>query len=185
MSPLVLPAPLWRRLAALVYDGLLYVALLLGGIVLSTPFIAAFVASDAKTPLQNFTILPLYALVIALGFFGWSWTHGGQTLGMRVWRLQLRRLDGVAIRWPIAALRLIVVFALVSGMLALGLYLGAALPRGKARVAQGLLSLPWALMLYYIPCLLSERGRSLGDLAAGTEMVMLPVADKISSPIES
>ena len=105
MSDLILPAPIWRRLAALVYDGLLYVALLMAGLVLATPLVAFWVAKDATTPLHNFAVLQVYGYVIGLLFFGWSWARGGQTLGMRVWRLQVRRLDGSGLRWPIAALR--------------------------------------------------------------------------------
>jgi len=39
-------------------------------------------------------------------YFGWSWTHGGQTLGMRAWRLVLAGEAGPgAIGWRQAGLR--------------------------------------------------------------------------------
>jgi hypothetical protein len=38
-------------------------------------------------------------------FYGWFWTHGGQTLGMRTWRLRLVRADGGPITWHITAIR--------------------------------------------------------------------------------
>ncbi len=162
MPDLTLPAPIWRRLAALVYDGLLYLSLLMAGLVLATPVVAFFVAEDARTPLHNFAVLQLYGFVIGLLFFGWSWARGGQTLGMRVWRLQLRRLDGSGLRWPIAALRFTAGMLLCVGALWLGKHLGAA--------AYG------AALLNFVPCLLTTRGRALNDLAAGTEMVVLPRA---------
>jgi uncharacterized RDD family membrane protein YckC len=31
----------------------------------------------------------LYLLCIAFAILGWFWVHGGQTLGMRAWRLRL------------------------------------------------------------------------------------------------
>ena len=31
-----------------------------------------------------------YLLALSFLYFGWFWTHGGQTLGMRAWRLRLQ-----------------------------------------------------------------------------------------------
>lgn len=171
MSDLILPAPIWRRLAALVYDGLLYVALLMAGLVLATPLVAFWVAKDATTPLHNFAVLQVYGYVIGLLFFGWSWARGGQTLGMRVWRLQVRRLDGSGLRWPIAALRFTAGMAACVAALWLGKHFGP--------VAYG------AALLNFVPSLLSERGRAFNDFAAGTEVVVLPRPVAASSPDES
>lgn len=160
MTDLVLPAPLWRRLVALAYDGLLYVALLMAGLVLAIPFVAFLVADDARTPLHNYVILQAYGFVVGAGFFGWSWTRGGQTLGMRVWRLQVRRLDGAPLRWPVAILR----FAAGLVPVLAGLWLG----KQFGPTAYG------AALLGYLPCLLSSRGQAFNDLIAGTEVVELP-----------
>lgn len=160
MTDLVLPAPLWRRLVALAYDGLLYVALLMAGLVLAIPFVAFVVADDARTPLHNYVILQAYGFVVGAGFFGWSWTRGGQTLGMRVWRLQVRRLDGAPLRWPVAILR----FAAGLVPVLAGLWLG----KQFGPTAYG------AALLGYLPCLLSSRGQAFNDLIAGTEVVELP-----------
>lgn len=159
MTDLVLPAPLWRRLVALAYDGLLYVALLMAGLVLAIPFVAFLVADDARTPLHNYVILQAYGFVVGAGFFGWSWTRGGQTLGMRVWRLQVRRLDGAPLRWPVAILR----FAAGLVPVLAGLWLG----KQFGPTAYG------AALLGYLPCLLSSRGQAFNDLIAGTEVVEL------------
>ncbi len=36
-----------------------------------------------------------YLVALSFLYFGWFWTHGGQTVGMRAWRLRLRvRGDG-------------------------------------------------------------------------------------------
>ncbi len=82
------PASLFRRLAALVYDGLLLVAILLvatGAAVLITRGRAI----GAHNPL--FTT---YLFVVSFLFFAWFWLHGGQTAGMRAWRIRLQRPDG-------------------------------------------------------------------------------------------
>jgi len=171
MTDSMLPAPIWRRLAALAYDGMLFLALLMAGLVLAIPFVAYFVAEDARTPLHNYAVLQGYGYFIGLAFFGWSWTRGGQTLGMRVWRVQVRRLDGAPLHWPVAVLRYSVGLAVIVGALWLGQRFGAP--------AYG------AALLAYVPCLLSSRGQALGDLVASTEVVSLPRPAKagVSSPV--
>lgn len=45
-------------------------------------------------------------LLLATGlFFTWFWTHGGQTLGMRAWRMKVVAVDGKAVTWPQALRR--------------------------------------------------------------------------------
>ncbi len=44
-------------------------------------------------------------LVVTLAFYGWFWTHGGQTLGLRAWRLRVERCDGRPLSWRDAAIR--------------------------------------------------------------------------------
>ena len=44
-------------------------------------------------------------VAICFAFFGWFWTHGGQTLGMRAWKLRLERDDGGAPQWRDAGRR--------------------------------------------------------------------------------
>jgi uncharacterized RDD family membrane protein YckC len=33
-------------------------------------------------------------ILMSLTFFCWFWTHGGQTLGMRAWKIRLEKADG-------------------------------------------------------------------------------------------
>jgi len=35
-----------------------------------------------------------YLFLICFLFYAWFWRHGGQTLGMRAWRLRVQRFDG-------------------------------------------------------------------------------------------
>lgn len=80
---------LMRRIAAMLYDGLLILALLF----MSTlPFIAAE-GGEPVEPSENI----LYQFVLAIviyGFFVGFWTRSGRTLGMQSWRLQLETMDG-------------------------------------------------------------------------------------------
>lgn len=40
-------------------------------------------------------------------FYGWFWTHGGQTLGMSAWKIRVIGKNGHAITWRQAFIRLI------------------------------------------------------------------------------
>lgn len=106
MTELTRPAPLWRRFAALIYDGLLLVGLALAGTLLLLLFLRLFGMQQAPVALQR-----AWMLCIGFGFFGWSWTHGGRTPGMLAWKLQVRREDGSPVRWPIALLRYVAAIA--------------------------------------------------------------------------
>lgn len=95
----LVPAPLWRRTAAAFYDGLLLLGLWMATLLLSLPLRSLFGMAPGSAGLRGLLF------VVGLGFFGWFWTRGGQTLGMRSWRLQVRRRGGGALRWPPAILR--------------------------------------------------------------------------------
>jgi len=99
MSALVLPAPLWRRLAAAAYDALLIAALWMAVATVDT-----IVREVAGLPPQV-RVLQAALLLSTMLFFGWFWTHGGQTVGMRAWRLQVRRADGRPVGWVNAVAR--------------------------------------------------------------------------------
>jgi uncharacterized RDD family membrane protein YckC len=78
-----------RRVAAMLYDGLLILALLF---LATLPFIAL---RDGEPVEANENLL--YRLVLCLviyGFFVGFWTRSGRTLGMQSWRLQLETMDG-------------------------------------------------------------------------------------------
>lgn len=90
---------LFRRIAASVYDGLL----LLGVVFIATAVILPFNAGVAFTATQYF--YPFYILLVSFIFFGWFWTHGGQTLGLRAWKISVQTLDHQNITWKQAALR--------------------------------------------------------------------------------
>lgn len=51
-----------------------------------------------------------YLLAVVGFFFVWFWSHGGQTLGMRAWRLKIQRMDGTTISMMQAVIRLFTAF---------------------------------------------------------------------------
>jgi uncharacterized RDD family membrane protein YckC len=94
-------AGLWRRLAAGFYDGLLLLSVwfVLGFVVaviesaLNPPDMQGVIRPLVPDDIAPFVTLPVLWLVSAL-FYGWFWWHGGQTLGMKTWRLRLVTADG-------------------------------------------------------------------------------------------
>lgn len=83
------PPGLLRRLAALLYDSLLVTALLM---LATVPYV--MLASDATASHWVRVLFQTYLLAVMLAFFSWFWLHGGQTLGMRAWRLRVVSRDG-------------------------------------------------------------------------------------------
>jgi len=93
------PAPLLRRLAAFCYD-----LLLLVGVIVC--FTLAVLAIRVGKPVPPGTAwFPLSLLAITAAFFCGFWTHGGQTVGMRTWRIRVVRDDGGALGWRAAIAR--------------------------------------------------------------------------------
>ena len=76
-----------RRLAAIHYDGLLLMAVSIayGLVYIGLNKLLFGAAEDRATGLA----FQLGWLLTLLGFFHYFWTRGGQTTGMRAWRLQL------------------------------------------------------------------------------------------------
>lgn len=88
-----------KRLAAAMYDSVLLLGLLFAG-----SFVALIFTSGAAVHPHN----PWYnAYLWCLGwlFFSGFWCHGGQTLGLRAWRLQVVDVHGQPLSWPRATLR--------------------------------------------------------------------------------
>ena len=93
-------AGLSRRLAAATYDWLLVLALMM---VLSVPLIALIDAPISSGTLGYQVLL----IAIAAVFFASFWHFGGQTLGMRAWRLRLVANESVKVGWSATLVRFI------------------------------------------------------------------------------
>jgi uncharacterized RDD family membrane protein YckC len=84
---------LLRRLAVICYDSLLLFAVLFAATVLVLPLNGgeAFASHD--------TIYSAYLLAVGFFYFGWFWTHGGQTVGMRAWGVRLVGRNATRVMW--------------------------------------------------------------------------------------
>jgi uncharacterized RDD family membrane protein YckC len=132
-------AGLLRRVAAAIYDTLLVTAVLM----LVTLVLLALRGGEPISP-GNL----LYQIVLVgttAGFFIGFWVHGGQTLGMRAWRLRVEQRSGESMTWKISALRFV---AAILSMAPLGL------------------GLFWLI--------LDPEGLSWHDRIAGTRVVAVP-----------
>ena len=104
------PAGLARRLGALFYDALIVAAILLvatifwtaAGVTLGHPWYRVYVA---------------FVYLCTFGYFGWCWIHGGQTVGMKVWKIRLIGDDARSFGWTGAMTRSV---AAVLSIAALG-----------------------------------------------------------------
>ncbi|CAM3349333.1 RDD family protein [Halomonas lysinitropha] len=142
------PAGLGRRLGAMLYDGLLVLAI---WIVMASAHLAVVrlllevPAEAVGAGLAQVITLRLVMAISAFAFFAFFWTRGGMTLGMQAWRLRVQTRDGCSI----------------TGLQALQRFLVA----GISLAAFG---------LGYLWILVDAEKRSWPDIASGSRVVVLP-----------
>jgi uncharacterized RDD family membrane protein YckC len=142
--PAVERAGLLRRLGAMLYDGLLLLAVLMVATALFLPLTGGEAVDPARNPVLEWVYRAVLLLLI-VGFFGFFWTRRGQTLGMASWRLRVEREDGGLLTWT-DTLR---------------------------RLGWGLLSLlPCGLGFVWV--LVDPQQRAWHDRLSGTRVVVLP-----------
>lgn len=102
MNDQSVPASLWPRLLAGIYD-----LLPLLGLWFFAGAIALALSGGTLEAHQDLRKLLTQAFVLAFtaAYFTISWARGGQTIGMRAWRLRVTRADGTRVGWPRALLR--------------------------------------------------------------------------------
>ena len=99
MSARPLPGIL-RRLTAMAYEALLLSAVVALTLVFPHLLLGAF-AHRVATP----TLLWAHLFVVLLAYCVGFWSHGGQTLAMKTWRIRLRASSGTPVRPAQALLR--------------------------------------------------------------------------------
>lgn len=131
-------ATLIRRLSAAIYDGLLLAALLIaaGGVAVA---VNGGEAVDTGNP-----FFQLWLLAVPSSFYIWFWTHGGQTLGMRAWRMRVITDNGQPITFARACLRM------------------------------PLAILSWVSLIGLLWCLVDDRGHAAHDRLSRSMVVVEP-----------
>ena len=137
------PAPLWLRVAAAVYD--LFPLAALWMVTAGLMLLAVHGNVDVAHPSLAYKIgLRSALLAVSAAYFVVSWGRGGQTIGMRAWRLRVVGADGQRLPWSRALLRFVVALA---SLVALG--------------------------IGFVWCLFDRQQRAWHDIAARSCMVRL------------
>ncbi len=165
-TPQPYPAPLGWRLAAALYDLLPLIALWFATAALA-------LAVTAGTLDYHAWWYRLSLLVVTGGYFVLSWRNGGQTIGMRAWRLRVVDANGASPSYAAGALRFAV--ALVSFAPAIGAMV--KVENGTLRIGIVIVSLV-AACLGFLWCLYDRDRRAWHDIAAGTRLVRYPKPPK-------
>lgn len=121
-----------RRLAAMIYDTLVATAVgMCAAMVLIVFLVVAL--KNGLLDLSGFSepadliqssvfyksIIQVWVVAWVLGFFLWFWRRGGQTLGMRAWRLRIFSTVEEPVTWGRLILRLIFSFGGLGTLLVL------------------------------------------------------------------
>ena len=144
-------ASLLRRLAAIFYDSLLCIALMMVTTGVYMMIRKAAIGTDTYKAMNDAgqTINdPLLTIVLATTlflFFAYFWTKNGQTLGMQVWHLRVQNEDRTQITWLQSLLR----------------FFGAALSFGS-------------LGLGYLWMLIDKKDRTLQCIISDSKIVRIP-----------
>ena len=113
-------AGFFRRLLAMVYDTLVAVAVGMCAAMVMIVTLVVLLKNDALS-LQGFaepadliqqsllykTLIQVWVGLWITGFFLWFWKKGGQTIGMRAWRLRIFSTVDEPVTWGRLILRLI------------------------------------------------------------------------------
>lgn len=162
-----MPQPtLLKRLLASIYDGFLILASIFVATALTLPF------TKGEIKPENNIYMTIYLFIVIYIFYGWFWTHGGQTLGMRSWKQKLVSQNGEAITWQQAFIR--VVTGLPSWLLFIVGTLIWMLP-GKIILAESLTNIPAWLWAFtgFIWVLLDNRNNNWRDKISNTQIIIV------------
>lgn len=124
------PAPIWRRLAALLYDSFILLALsfLYGAVVTAIAASTGEPANDYQ-PMFNSALFPLGWVLTLMIFYCFFWHRSGQTVGMKTWHIKVVQEHNTSLTptWRRCALRAVVAAPAVM-LFGIGYIYGALQP---------------------------------------------------------
>jgi len=97
---------LLRHLGVIVYDLLLLISVLLFASAIAVGINALTQGGEAIRSGNPFFLL--YLIATSYVFYAWFWMHGGQTLGMRSWKVHLISADNNSLTWQKAFMRFVI-----------------------------------------------------------------------------
>ena len=93
---------LLKRLGSVLYDLLLLLAILL---IASLPW----AVSGIQQGQAGYIVYKIFIYALIPSYYIGFWVYGGQTLGMKTWKIRVVNLNGHAIGWSEALMRLVYV----------------------------------------------------------------------------
>ncbi|GGC04553.1 RDD family protein [Oxalicibacterium flavum] len=158
-----------RRLTVMLYEAvLLFGVLAIAGLLFSILF-------QQRHALYLRHAMQIWLLIVVGVYFVWFWTHSGQTLPMKTWRLRLVTADGHALPLRQAVARYLLAWLWFLPGLAIAWVLGA---RGWMAVAIiGANMAAWILSAHLHP-----SRQFLHDRIAGTRLIQLPKNPPVAQP---
>lgn len=163
------------RVVAIVYDGMLILALLflvgtmltvVGTLMTMETGTQSSQAQSLPTWYQNVIMTPSFVLTL-VAFYGIFWRRGGQTLGMQTWRLKTVNNAGHLLTWGqsfkriLAACLMPLLFGIIGSLI------------GGTR-ALLLTSAFLGLIFNYAFCLFNRRGLAVQDMLSNTITLKMP-----------
>ena len=164
------PATGLKRALAIIYDGLISIAVLLVASWVYTMIAGWITGWDRYEQmaeageLSGDPGLTFVLFLVLYLFFAYFWTRIGQTLGMQVWRVRIENLDGTSVSWTQALIRYVTA-AIIVFLSILGAYYLGALTL--------LLSIPAIIALFY-----PINGLSLTDRTTNSVVVQVARPEK-------
>lgn len=154
-----MPPGVGRRLAALTYE-----SLLLFGVLMISGWLYAGLTQQ-RHALQGRAGLQAFLFLVLGVYFVWFWSHGGQTVALKAWRLRIERVDGARLTQTRALARYVLSWLwFMPSLLAIrmaDLHTGVAI---GTTIAVGMLA-------YAATCLLHPQRQFLHDVLCGTRIV--------------
>jgi uncharacterized RDD family membrane protein YckC len=169
MAETHLRAPsLRRRLATMLYEGVI-----LFGVI----FLAAYLFStltQQRNGLMLHNWLAGWIGIVLAAYFVWFWSHGGQTLPMKTWRLKVVDAHGQPLKAPRAFVRYLLAWLWFLPPLALHPILGLAVP-------QTLLVFTAWVVLWAAAARFDPARQFIHDRLAGTRIVLVQPISRAAS----
>ncbi|HEX5359724.1 MAG TPA: RDD family protein [Fluviicoccus sp.] len=174
-QPRVELAGIGPRLASVIYDALLIVALnaivigLLIGVATPTEAANAHQATVLPEAVRQFVLFPAMVLTTWV-FYGYFWRKAGQTLGMQTWRIRVIRPDGSLLDWGDS-------FGRCAAAIILPAVCGLASRLVYNHPGAFALSLMLGFLGNYVWAVMRGRGLAWHDQLSGTVVIRVPKAD--------
>ena len=168
-----------ERVVAIVYDGMLILALLflvgtvltvIGTLLTMQTGTESAQAQSLPTWYQNFIMTPSFVLTL-VGFYGMFWRRGGQTLGMQTWRLKTVNNAGHLLTWGQSFRRILAacLMPLLCGVI------GSLIGGSRAVL---LTSVFFGFIFNYIFCLFNSRGLAVQDMLSNSITLKMPKVEQ-------